>query len=88
MLTHPAILERVIDPQRGDFPPELARQVLKFGFPASDHARYEELSLRAQSGALSEQERAELEDYLSVNDLLIILKAKAEASLRRVDPAA
>ena len=88
MLTDPAILERVIDPKRGDFPVDLARRVLKFTFPAKDRARYEKLSYKAQDGKLSVSERAELEDYLNVNDLLIILKAKAEASLRRKNPAA
>ena len=88
MLTHPGILERVIDPQRGDFPAEVARQVLKFDFPPADHARYEELSAKAQAGALSGQERMELEDYLNVNDFLMMLRAKAQASLRAHGSAA
>jgi len=88
MLRHPAILERVIDPKSGDFPPELARHVLKFDFPPADHARYEELSAKAQDGTLGEAERVEFEDYLSVNDLLMILKAKAAASLRSAGSAA
>lgn len=88
MLHEPAILERIIDPERGDFPPELARQVLKFHFPPADHARYVELSGKAQQGTLTESERAALEDYVNVNDLLIILKAKAEASLRQHSSAA
>lgn len=88
MLTHPGILERVIDPQHGDFPPDLARQVLKFDFPSADHARYEDLSAKAQQGTLSEEERAELEDYLNVNDFLMILRAKAQASLRAHGSAA
>jgi hypothetical protein len=88
MLSDPAILERVIDPEHGDFPPEVARQVLKFAFPPKDRARYEKLSYKAQDGELSAKERAELQDYLNVNDLLIILKAKAEVSLRDKSPAA
>lgn len=88
MLSDPAILERVINPRRGDFPEDLARRVLKFTFPARDRARYLRLSRKAQDGKLTEAERAQLEDYVNVNDLLIILKAKAEASLRRKQPAA
>ena len=88
MLTNPAILERVIDPERGDFPIDFARQVLKFAFPPKDRARYEALSYKAQDGELSAAEKAELEDYLNVNDLLMILKAKAESSLREQNPAA
>jgi hypothetical protein len=88
MLTHPSILERVIDPERGDFPADLAARVLKFTFPNEDRVRYRSLSQKAQDGALTPDERAELEDYLNVDDLLMILKAKAEASLRRQTPAA
>ena len=88
MLSDPAILDRVIDSKRGDFPAEVARQVLKFAFPPKDRARYEKLSYKAQDGTLTVKERAELEDYLNVNDLLIVLKAKAEASLRNESPAA
>jgi hypothetical protein len=88
MLTDPAILERVIDPKRGGFSASLARQVLKFTFLRKDLARYEKLSYKARDGTLSAPERAELEDYLNVNDLLMILKAKAEASLRDQTPAA
>jgi len=82
MLNDPAILERVIDPVQGDFPSELARHIPKFTFPPNDRARYEELSKKAQDGTLTSSERADLEDYVNVNDLLMMLKAKAEASLR------
>ena len=82
-----AILERVINPSRGDFSAELARQVLSFDFPPADHARYAELSGKAGEGLLNEDERAELEEYLEVNDFLAIIKAKARASISR-NPAA
>jgi hypothetical protein len=88
MLAHPAILERVVKPDRGDFPPELARHILSFDFPPADHARYAELSAKASEGQLSSEERSELEDYLNVNDFLTLIKAKAEASLRQQSPAA
>ena len=76
------ILERVIKPERAGFSPELARNILAFDFPPADHQRYQELSAKASEGTLSETERAELEEYLEVNDLLTIIKAQAEASLR------
>src|SRR5665213_2666696 len=88
MLKDPTILDRVIVSKRGDFPPDVAREVHKFAFPPRDRARYEKLSYKAQDGSLTEKERADLEDYLNVNDLLIVLKAKAEASLRDESPAA
>ena len=88
MLSNPAILDRVINSGRGDFPPDLAKQVLEFAFPPKERHRYEKLSDKAQNGTLTAKERADLEDYLNVNDLLMVLKAKAEASLRDESPAA
>jgi len=82
MVSRPAILERVLGLNRTDFSPAVAREILKFSFPPEDRDRYQELSAKAQEGALSAAERSELEDYLNVDDLLIMLKAKAEASLR------
>ena len=88
MLTDLAILERVIDAKTGNFSTALAKQVLKFTFPPKDRARYAKLSYKASAGKLKPTEQAELEDYLNVNDLLMILKAKAGASLRGQTPAA
>lgn len=88
MVKDSTILERVIKPGQGELSPELARQILAFDFPPADHARYEELSTKASTGALSDAERSELEEYLEVNDFLTIMKAKAEASLKRHSSAA
>ncbi|HEV8292029.1 MAG TPA: hypothetical protein VGP94_08895 [Tepidisphaeraceae bacterium] len=77
-----------MEPARGGFSAEFAREVLKFGFPAGDHARYPELSARAQNDQLTEEERTDLEEYINVNDFLTILKAKAEGSLRTKGSAA
>lgn len=88
MLSDTAILERVIAPKRGSFSREVAQEVLKFSFPPKDRQRYKRLSEKAQAGILSAKERAELENYLNVNDLLTLLKAKAEVSLRKKGPAA
>lgn len=88
MLTHPELLDRVFRPSAGTFPEELARHILDIKFPADDHDRYEMLSSKAQEGTLSSDEQAELDDYLNLNDFLIILKTKAEASLQKEKPAA
>ena len=73
-----SILERVIEPTRGGFSAEFAREVLKFGFPAADHARYTQLSVRAQNSSLTEEEAAELDDYLNINDFLTILNNRID----------
>ena len=88
MLNHPELLDRLFRAAFGNFPEELARRVLNAHFPPEDHARYELLSAKAQEAALSSEEQAELDDYLNLNDFLIILKAKAQASLQASNPAA
>jgi hypothetical protein len=87
MASDTTILERVIKPERAGLSPELARHLLALDFPPADHARYQELSAKASKGTLSDAERAELEEYLDVNDFLTIIKAQAAASLRHRDPA-
>jgi hypothetical protein len=88
MLTHPELLDRVFQMSSGTFPEELARQILDLRFPSEDQARYQELSTKAQDGALSSDEQAQLDDYINLNDFLIVLKTKAEASLHKGKPAA
>ncbi|MBV8076429.1 MAG: hypothetical protein JO284_08530 [Planctomycetaceae bacterium] len=45
-------------------------------------------SAKAQEGTLTKAERAELEEYLRVSDLLALLQSKARLSLKKagVDP--
>jgi hypothetical protein len=81
MLSHPELLDRVFEPFSGALSAELAHQILNVSFPATDHIRYEELSAKAQDGKLSPDEQDELDDYLNLNDFLVILKAKASTSL-------
>jgi hypothetical protein len=75
------ILERIIRPAEGSMPADLARYLLDLDFAAPDHERIAALSARAQDGALSPEEEAELDGYLHVNDLLSILQSKARQSL-------
>lgn len=83
-----AILEKIIEPEVGGFSQELADYVLSLRFPPPMQARCGVLSEKAQEGNLSEKEQSELDAYLSVNTILILLKSKARASLRARDSAA
>jgi hypothetical protein len=67
---------------RGSLTPEAARAILSLDFTPEDHHRVEELSRKAQEGLLSDEERADLEEYLRVNDALTILQSKARQLLR------
>jgi hypothetical protein len=88
MVRNAAILERVIEPARGSLTPDLARYILQLDFPPRDHERYISLSTKAQTGALTSAEEAELDDYLSIDAFLGIIQSKARHSLKKHNDAA
>jgi len=88
MVRQASVLERIIQPGEGTLPVNVAEYLLQLDFPRHDHARYEELSAKAQSGSLTEQEKADLDDLLTANDVLTILQSKARISLKHKNPAA
>jgi hypothetical protein len=80
--TSAAIWRRIMRSDRGALTPEAAKSILTLDFTPEDHDRVEELSRKVQEGSLSEEERADLEEYLRVNDALTILQSKARQLLR------
>jgi hypothetical protein len=78
-----AIVGRLIKPDRGDFSPEAARELLSLQFGDEDQARMRELSLKAQDGSLTVTDQAEVENYRRVGYWLGILWSKARLSLKR-----
>jgi hypothetical protein len=83
--TATAIMERLIMPDEGSLTADVARSILRLDFHPSDHARVRALSAKAGEGALTRSERAELEEYVRVGDLLALLQSKARLSLKRSD---
>src|SRR5262245_23926611 len=78
-----AIVGRLIKPDRGDFSPDVARELLSLQFGDEDQARMRELSLKAQEGTLTATEQAEVENYRRVGYWLGILWSRARLSLKR-----
>jgi hypothetical protein len=78
-----AIVGRLMKPDRGDFSPELAREILSLRFGDEDQARMRELSLKAQEGTLTPPEQDEVENYRRVGYWLGILWSRARLSLKR-----
>ena len=74
---HADVLRRVFDLSSRGMTPALAESILALDFPQEDAARIEELNARANEGTLTEDEAAELEAYLDVNDLLAYWQSKA-----------
>jgi hypothetical protein len=81
--TEAAIVGRLIKPDRGDFSPEAARELLSLRFGDEDQARMRELSRKAQLGTLTVEEQAEVEKYRRVGYWLGVLWSKARLSLKR-----
>jgi hypothetical protein len=82
MLAQPSALERLLRPSEGDLPADFARRLLSMDFTPADQSRYRELSEKSQLGTLAPEERLELDDLLTANDVLTILHAKAQSSLK------
>lgn len=81
--TASAIWGRVVKPKRGTLAPEAARAILKLDFEPRDRRRVDLLSSKAAEGELSDDERAELNEYIRVNNELMILQSKAPLSLQK-----
>jgi hypothetical protein len=75
------IFERLVQPDSGDFSPDLAQYVLSMRFAPDQVTRYEDLASRAQEDKLSAEDRRELEAYVQANAILGMMKAKARRSL-------
>jgi hypothetical protein len=76
------IIKRVMRPDAGDLPPEVARYLLGLHIEQSDRERMEELGVKANRGTLTSDETEELDSYLDVCVSLDILHAKARLSLK------
>lgn len=70
-------LDRVLAPVADCLTPEVARKIIDARVDRGLQARLDELARKANSGTLTEIERAEYEEYIDGLDLLAILKAKA-----------
>ena len=81
---HSALELLLSDP---DLPAEFARRLLALKFSDSDQNRYRELSEKSQLNQLTDQERVELDDLLTANDVLTILRARAQISLKNTSAA-
>lgn len=81
--TAAAIWGRIVKPGEADLSPELAHAILKLDFDVEDRRRVDELSAKAREGALTRDERSEMEEYIRVDRELGVLQSKARLSLKR-----
>ena len=79
---HVDVLRRVFDLTGHGVSPALAESILALNFPDGDAARVDELNARANEGTLTGDERAELEAYVNIGDLLAYWQSKARQTLQ------
>jgi hypothetical protein len=76
------ILTRLLDGLADCFTPEFARRLLEFKADRIAQARVDYLAERCNEGLLTPEERAEYQSFVTFNDLVAILQARARLLLR------
>ena len=81
MASQEAILNEMLEPLLDALTPESARALAQFRAKPSIQARVDQLAAKCNQGELSDEERAEYEEYVRVGNLMAIIKAKAKRVL-------
>lgn len=77
------ILIRTIKPDEGGMSAEAAREILHLKLSNADRDRVNQLAARAREGALTAEDRSELDDYERITALLELMQCKARVSLKQ-----
>jgi hypothetical protein len=88
MTTFADLFQRMIESNGHNISAEHAKYILTLDFSKRDHARYQKLAAKAQTGKLIESEAEELDLFLAANAVLTILQSKARVALRKHTSAA
>jgi len=81
MATSPSTLDLFLDPVAECFTAGVAQRIVELRSDPLAIERLEQLREKANFGKLSDDERAEYEEFVEAMDLVAILKAKAKAVL-------
>src|SRR5262245_35038286 len=81
-LSEADILQQVIAGRNGGFAPETARELLKLSFDRPTTTRIRRLLTKNNRGTIQAEERAILDKYLRVGQLIDLLHAQARLSLK------
>jgi hypothetical protein len=77
------ILDEMVSPDGGAFPPEGAKALLALQFTPRAVSRMNELAEKNRLDTLSSVEKEEMEKYMRVGNFLSVIKAKARLSLSK-----
>jgi hypothetical protein len=78
-----AMLEQIAELDVASMSPKTARHLLALSFPRSHQEKVDSLSRKAREGSLTTTERAELDEFIRVADLLAIMQSRARQALKR-----
>jgi hypothetical protein len=76
-----AILSRVLHNDQTPLGPEAAKALLALDFPPEDQQRMRALSDKLSAGKMTSDERAEMQSYTRVTQILAVLQARARRVL-------
>jgi len=78
-----AMLEQIAKLDAKSISPDTARHLLELSFSRSHQRQVDALSQKAREGSLTPAERADLDEFIRVADLLAILQSRARQALKR-----
>jgi hypothetical protein len=81
----PVIWARLILAPRAPISAEAAQYLLSIDFSEADDARMQELMDKSNEGALTSDEKAELEGYVNIANVLSVMHSQARVALKRPD---
>ena len=78
-----AIFGRILSNGQAEMSSDLARYILTLGFGTEDQTRMQDLAERNQAGTLSDEEHAELMNFVGAGHLLALLHSRARKALQK-----
>lgn len=82
-ISEAAIFARLLQTNKGDLTPAMARYVLTLEFSKEDKTRMHGLAVKNQDGQIAREEKEELHNFIKVSHLLTLLQSKARRSLSK-----
>ncbi len=83
----PSLLDQLLSPVGRAMNPAFARELVELRASPEIQARIDELAEKCNEGQLSDEERAEYEDYIQAIHLIGILQKKARKVLANGTPS-
>jgi hypothetical protein len=83
----PTYIDRMLDPVSDCLTPEVADRLAHLSVDPEVQARIDDLADRNTEGELSSEEKAELESYIRVGNVIAILQAKARKRINESEAA-